>query len=61
MTKTSPKEAEGHSRELIEASRAPRKIGNSLDRFIGTWSAEEEAEFLQAIQIFEHVDEPFWQ
>lgn len=40
---------------------APRTVGHSLDRFIGTWSAEEEAEFLKAIEIFEQVDESFWQ
>ncbi len=42
------------------APEAPRKVGHSLDRFIGTWSAEEEAEFLKAVEIFEQVDESFW-
>jgi hypothetical protein len=31
-----------------------------LDRFIGTWTAEEETEFLSAVEVFEHVDESFW-
>jgi prevent-host-death family protein len=35
-------------------------IGHALDRFIGTWSAEQEAEVLQAIAVFEQVDESFW-
>ena len=47
--------------EEREAPEAPRTVGHSLDRFIGTWSAEEEAEFLKAVEIFEQVDESFWQ
>jgi len=43
-----------------EAPEAPKIIGHSLDRFIGDWSAEEEAEFLKAVEIFEQVDESFW-
>ena len=39
----------------------PKAIGPALDRFIGTWSAEQEAEVLKAIEIFEQVDESFWQ
>ncbi|PYQ55684.1 MAG: hypothetical protein DMF53_27585 [Acidobacteria bacterium] len=35
-------------------------IGNSLDRFIGIWSAEEEEEFLKAIEVFEEIDESLW-
>lgn len=58
MAKISLKEAEGHLEELIEA---PKTVGHSLDRFIGTWSAEEESEFLQAVEIFEQVDASFWQ
>jgi antitoxin (DNA-binding transcriptional repressor) of toxin-antitoxin stability system len=45
-------------RGSYEPSRA---IGHALDRFIGTWSAEQEAEVLKAIEIFEQVDESFWQ
>jgi antitoxin (DNA-binding transcriptional repressor) of toxin-antitoxin stability system len=40
---------------------SPKLVGNSLDRFIGTWSAEQEAEILKAVEVFEHVDESFWQ
>ena len=34
--------------------------GHSLDWLIGTWSEEEEREFLRAIEDFEQVDESFW-
>lgn len=43
-----------------EASAHRGAIGNSLDRFIGIWSAEEEAEFLKAIEVFEEIDESLW-
>jgi prevent-host-death family protein len=43
-----------------EASESPRMVGPALDRFIGTWSAEQEAELLEAVGIFEQVDESFW-
>lgn len=39
----------------------PPRVGRGLDRFIGTWSAEQEAEVLKAVEIFEQVDESFWQ
>jgi hypothetical protein len=39
----------------------PKAVGPALDRFIGTWSAEQEAEVLKAVEIFEQVDESFWQ
>lgn len=35
----------------------PRIVGSSLDHLFGTWSAEEEEEFLRAIEIFEKIDE----
>lgn len=38
-----------------------RMVGHALDRFIGTWSAEQEAEVLKAVEAFEQVDESFWQ
>lgn len=43
-----------------EVSGAPKVVGHALDRFIGTWSAEQEAEILKATQVFEQVDESFW-
>jgi prevent-host-death family protein len=44
-----------------EASEPPKAIGHALDRFIGTWSAEQEAEVLKAVEVFEQVDPSFWQ
>jgi antitoxin (DNA-binding transcriptional repressor) of toxin-antitoxin stability system len=40
--------------------RPAQTVGHALDRFMGTWSAEQEAELLQAIEVFEQVDESFW-
>jgi prevent-host-death family protein len=40
---------------------SPKVIGHALDRFIGTWSAEQEAEVLKAVEVFEQVDGSFWQ
>lgn len=47
--------------EEAQGATSPRVVGHALDRFIGTWSVEQEAEVLQAIEIFEQVDESFWQ
>jgi len=44
-----------------ENAEPPKTVGHALDRFIGTWSAEQEAEVLKAIEVFERVDESFWQ
>jgi hypothetical protein len=44
-----------------EEPRTVKKVGHALDRFMGTWTAEEEAEFLKAVEVFEQVDESFWQ
>ena len=38
----------------------PEVIGDSLDDFIGSWSAEQEKEFLDAVQTFEKIDDSFW-
>ncbi|HWM91718.1 MAG TPA: type II toxin-antitoxin system prevent-host-death family antitoxin [Thermoanaerobaculia bacterium] len=38
-----------------------KRVGHALDRFMGTWTAEQEAEVLKAVEVFEHVDESFWQ
>jgi hypothetical protein len=42
----------------LDSSKA---VGHALDRFIGTWSAEQEAEVLKAVEVFEQVDSSFWQ
>lgn len=38
-----------------------KAVGQALDRFIGTWSAEQEAEVLKAVEVFEQVDKSLWQ
>jgi prevent-host-death family protein len=50
-----PKE-EAPEREPQMTAEPPKTVGHALDRFIGTWSAEQEAEVLQAVEIFERVD-----
>jgi len=44
-----------------ESFEPSKVVGHALDRFIGTWSAEQEAEVLKAVEIFEQVDDSFWQ
>ena len=56
----SQEEKEAGPSPSIEAEPSKR-VGHALDRFIGTWSAEQEAEVLEAIEIFERVDDSFWQ
>jgi prevent-host-death family protein len=50
--------SEPEDREDDESSKA---VGHALDHYIGTWSAEQEAEVLEAVQLFEQVDPSFWQ
>lgn len=40
-----------------DGRQEPQVIGNSLDHLIGRWSAQDEQEFLQAIEVFEQVDD----
>lgn len=47
--------------EETGASGSAKTVGHALDRFIGTWSAEQETEILAAVEVFERVDESFWQ
>lgn len=44
----------------LPTEETKRPIGHALDEFIGDWSEEEEREFLQAVEVFEQVDEAFW-
>ena len=44
-----------------ESQEPPKAIGHALDHFIGTWSADQEAEVLKAVEVFEQVDPSFWQ
>ena len=46
----------------LGAPRRPAKaVGDSLDHLIGSWSEEEEAEFLKAIKGLEEIDPALWQ
>jgi prevent-host-death family protein len=46
--------------QRVEPAGSGRTVGHGLDWLIDTWSQEEEKEFLQAIEVFEQVDESFW-
>jgi prevent-host-death family protein len=46
--------------EESPSARPARTVGRALDPFIGTWTAEQEAELLHAVEVFERVDESFW-
>ncbi len=35
-------------------------VGDSLDHLIGSWSREEAAEFLKAVEVFEEIDKSLW-
>jgi hypothetical protein len=39
----------------------PDVIGNSLDKYMGDWTAEEAAAFEKAVAIFEVVDPEAWE
>lgn len=43
----------------IPAGR-PKRVGNALKKFIGRWSAKEEAEFLATLAPLEKVDASLW-
>ena len=47
-------------REEQSQSVPTKTIGHALDHFMGTWTAEQEAELLKAVEIFEQVDDSFW-
>ena len=36
-------------------------IGEDIDRFVGTWSDAEAREFERAVEVFERIDEEFWE
>lgn len=52
---------EDETQRPSEHAGPPKRVGHALDRFIGTWPAEQEAEVLRGIEVFERVDESFWQ
>ncbi len=44
----------------IGQTRRGNAIGDALDDLAGTWTADEEREFLAAIEPLEQVDEELW-
>jgi antitoxin (DNA-binding transcriptional repressor) of toxin-antitoxin stability system len=44
----------------LEPAVPPSVVGHSLDHLFGVWSAEEEAEFLKTLEVFEEIDDPLW-
>ena len=45
---------------LVESPEGAATVGDALDGFIGTWSAEQEAQLLASIESLEAVDEALW-
>lgn len=45
---------------LEDGDRPPRVIGESLDRFFGTWSKEEVKQMEEATKDFERIDPELW-
>ena len=45
---------------LSDEPASSTAIGNALDRFIGSWSEDEERDVLEGIAMFETVDESLW-
>ena len=46
---------------LSDGSEKPNRIGDSLDQFIGSWTAEEADAVNAAIEDFETIDESAWE
>ena len=46
---------------LREDNSGPEVVGQSLDSFIGSWSREDEAKFLDSIREMEQIDQDLWQ
>jgi hypothetical protein len=45
---------------LDTAGRPARVVGDSLDHLIGSWSEDEEQEFLEAINGIEEIETALW-
>ena len=45
---------------LGESARDQYVVGSTLDDLIGTWSDEDAREFMEAVDIFEQIDESMW-
>ena len=44
----------------LNVEQQHNRVGDSLDAFIGSWSREEEREFLKTIQTTEEIEAAFW-
>jgi hypothetical protein len=45
---------------IEEQPEATNRIGNALDRFIGTWTTADAREFTRSLRSLERVDEDLW-
>lgn len=45
---------------IDDPSDKPNRIGSSLDRFIGTWTAQQASAFSRSIQSLEKIDDELW-
>jgi len=58
---TRTQDAERRISSLTSRTREdPTKIGHALDEFMGDWSAKEQASFLEAVSVFDQIDESLW-
>lgn len=45
---------------LSDRSESTDRVGSTLDKFIGVWSDEDEAELLRAVEPLEQIDPELW-
>lgn len=45
---------------LADRRESTDKVGSALDRFIGVWSDQDEAELLRALEPLEQIDPELW-
>ena len=45
---------------MLPEGEGPETVGSSLDSFVGTWSPQQEQEFLRSIRDMEQTDEDLW-
>jgi hypothetical protein len=46
---------------LKSEDEGPETVGASLDSFVGSWTPEQEREFLRSIRDMEQIDKELWQ
>lgn len=46
--------------DLDDGSAHLQVIGDSLDEFIGSWTAEDETKFLGKVEAMEQIDDELW-